>query len=222
MTDGIDVDVVIPVRYGVELAREAVESALAQEGASVRVTVVDDASGADLEARLAGLEQVRVVANDRTPGPGGARNAGAMLARAPLLAFLDCDDLWPVDRTRVLAAVLKPGVLALGEVEIFGDVERFRAGTASTPGGLIGTMLMHRADWLRVGDLDESLALGEFVDWRSRARAAGLREAYVNDVVLRRRLHGDQTTVHRRSEAADYLEVVRRHLARRDGSHLGS
>src|SRR5207244_6998996 len=37
---------------------------------------------------------IRVIENDRTPGPAGARNAGASRATGELLAFCDDDDAW--------------------------------------------------------------------------------------------------------------------------------
>jgi hypothetical protein len=42
--------------------------------------------------------RIRVLHHEGPPRPAAARNLGAMLARAPLLAFLEPGDLWATGR----------------------------------------------------------------------------------------------------------------------------
>jgi glycosyltransferase involved in cell wall biosynthesis len=218
------VDVVIPVKYGESFLPESVASALDQTGATMRVCVVDDGADAAIGPLLAGFpaESVRVVANGGAPGIGGARNFGAGLGDAPFLAFLDADDVWPPQRTEELLRTLGGPVacdLAFGLVEQFveGDPGAFRVSEAPSPGLLAGGMLMRRGVWTQIGPFDERLVLGEFIDWLARARSMGLRESSIDSVALRRRFHGDNTTIHRRADRAAYADVIRRHLRRQDG-----
>lgn len=219
-----DVDVVIPVKYGLRFLPEAVASALDQAGVRTTVTVVDDGADGDVAALLADLpgERIRIVVNRRTPGIGGARNTGAALGGAPFLGFLDADDLWPQGRSEALLDILEgpPGAaMAFGLVEQFVDGEpgAFRVPEAPAPGLLAGGMLVRRTAWADIGPLDEDLPLGEFIDWLARARSMGVAEGAVDAVVLRRRIHGDNTTIHRRGDRSAYADVVRRHLKRQDG-----
>jgi GT2 family glycosyltransferase len=92
---------------------------------------------------------------------------------------------------------------------------RLRAPPPPTPSYIAGGVLFRRADFDRVGPFDENLVFGEFVDWFGRARNAGIAEVQVPEIVLRRRLHGDNMTVRQRASATDYLKVVRRELARK-------
>lgn len=106
--------IVIPVHNGVATLEPLLEAldplALAE---AVEILFVDDAStDRTVEMLLAhGHEPLRQKARG---GPAAARNAGAKLARAPWLLFLDADTRPPPDTVeRVAAALLDPGVVAV-------------------------------------------------------------------------------------------------------------
>lgn len=224
------VDVVIPVKYGLSYLSQALAS-VAEQDAETDVFVVDDGAGPTLRDVVASAVQdfagdhrtsVQVVVNRRQPGIGGARNTGASVGNAPLVAFLDADDVWPSARSSILADVLRE---LADPAMAFGMVEQFTDGTAGIddlpapprPGMLAGGMLITRATWDLVGGFDEELPVGEFIDWVARARAAGAVEVITDELVLRRRIHGDNTTLHRRDARQTYADVVRRHLHRGSG-----
>jgi glycosyltransferase involved in cell wall biosynthesis len=102
--------VVIPSWNRAQLVCDAVNSALAQGNGEVEVIVVDDAStDATVEVLEASFgSRVRLLRLEHRRGPGGARNAGARLARGELVGFLDSDDVW------------LPGKLA-AELEVLGQ-----------------------------------------------------------------------------------------------------
>ena len=86
--------VVIPTWNRAQLVCDAVRSALAQ--GVVEVIVVDDAS-TDETALVLEREfgsRIRLLQLEHRRGAGGARNAGARLARGAFVAFLDSDDVW--------------------------------------------------------------------------------------------------------------------------------
>ena len=88
--------VVIPTWNRAQLVRDALCSALVQREGEVEVIVVDDAS-TDATVELLEREfgdQIRLLRLEHRRGPGGARNAGARLARGEFVAFLDSDDGW--------------------------------------------------------------------------------------------------------------------------------
>lgn len=88
--------VVIPTWNRARLVCDAVRSALQQREGAVEVIVVDDVS-TDRTAQLlkAGFgSSITVLRLEHRRGPGGARNAGARLARGEFVGFLDSDDVW--------------------------------------------------------------------------------------------------------------------------------
>ncbi len=89
--------VVIPTFNRRHTLAGALDSALSQAVKGLEVIVVDDRSsdGTVEWVRDAYSHQpVRVLVNDRSKGPAGARNTGLLAARGDLIAFLDSDDLF--------------------------------------------------------------------------------------------------------------------------------
>lgn len=73
-----------------------------------------------------------------------------------------------------------------------------------------GGMVMSRAIWQRVGRFDAVLANGEFIEWYTRAMGAPAEFAYIDELVLERRVHLESTTANQIRNRDDYLTVVRR------------
>jgi glycosyltransferase involved in cell wall biosynthesis len=105
----------------------AIASVRAQSCADWELLVVDDGSSDETLAiarrHAAADRRIRVSVNTGRPGPGGARNHGAALARAEWLAFLDSDDLWQPDKlARFLdAAEARPALVASDYVSLDRD-----------------------------------------------------------------------------------------------------
>jgi len=94
-----EVSVIIPTWNRRAMVREAIASVLEQTGARFELIVIDDGSADgtldDLKRLAAGArEDPIIVESIAHGGPAAARNRGVELARAPLIAFLDSDDLW--------------------------------------------------------------------------------------------------------------------------------
>jgi glycosyltransferase involved in cell wall biosynthesis len=216
-----ELDVVIPVRDVDDYLAEALESVLAQSAVSMAVCVVDAGSRRPitLPSALSARSDIQLLRSDAPLRAGAARNLGVGAGSAPWISFLDADDVWAPGSRRALidAAVAASADLAIGSVEHFSDDETARrlrvpsgARRALVPGGIV----VRREAWRRVGAFDTDLAVGEFIEWRNRTRIAGLRETAIDATVLSRRVHGESITAGDRSDRSDYLEVVRRWIAR--------
>jgi glycosyltransferase involved in cell wall biosynthesis len=101
--DAPRVSVVLPTRDRVDLLPLAVESVLRQREVDVELVVVDDGSRDGTAAYLDRLSDPRVVVvrHPIAQGVSAARNAGIAQAHAPVVAFLDDDDLWAPDKLRL-------------------------------------------------------------------------------------------------------------------------
>lgn len=101
------VSVVIPVRDGAQYVGEALQSILDQDLPDIEVIVVDDGSSDDSAAIATSIGdrdgRVKVVAN-RGKGIVDALNMAISLARAPLVARMDGDDVSLPNRLRLQVA----------------------------------------------------------------------------------------------------------------------
>ena len=89
------VSVIIPLYQSERFVAATLASVLAQTIADIDVIVIDDGStdrGPEL-ARATGDPRVIVVTQPNA-GVSAARNHGLRLASAPIVAFIDADDLW--------------------------------------------------------------------------------------------------------------------------------
>jgi glycosyltransferase involved in cell wall biosynthesis len=97
--------VVVPAFNAQATLARAVRSALAQEPAPAEVIVVDDGSRDRTAQVAAGLDGVRVIAQENK-GPSAARNHGLAEVRSPWVAFLDADDWWLPMKTSTQVSAL--------------------------------------------------------------------------------------------------------------------
>lgn len=225
------VSVVVPCYNAAPYLAEALASIAAQGVPGVEVIVVDDGS-TDGSAAVAerGGHAVRVV-RQANQGISAARNRGLALARAPLVAFLDADDVWtPGSLSARLDMLERDAELgcAAGLVEQFvspdvPDAERARLAVPLAPsrGRVAGALVVRRAVFDRVGTFDARWQMGETIDWVARTDAAGVRTTHVEAVVLRRRVHRANSVHHADRLRADYLQVLRAAITRRRQAAVG-
>lgn len=213
------VTVVIPVFNGADFLADAVKSVVTQEVPPQSVIIVDDGStDATPELARAVDGPIRYVRQDNA-GAGSARNRGVALAETAFVAFIDADDLWmPGKLEHQLAAFRHDPDLDM----VFGHVQPFvcettpadiRARTKPPTGPIAGyhagAMLIRRDEFNAVGPFDDRHRMGEFVEWFARARRAGKRLKLLDDIVMRRRIHGGNQGRHQASYRTDLLRTLR-------------
>lgn len=189
------VTAVIATRNRPELLRRAIDAVLDQDyPAAVECVVVFDQAPVD-EAVCAGRtsttqRRVVAIANSRTPGLAGARNAGIDAAEGEVIAFCDDDDEWLPGKLRLQVEQLRAtgSDVAVSGIEVhYGERVVHRVPTAAdlTVATLARRRVMEahpstvivRADALRkrIGVVDEDIpgSYGEDYDWILRAAQAG-------------------------------------------------
>jgi glycosyltransferase involved in cell wall biosynthesis len=209
------------------LLRRSIDAIAAQDlDAPIETIVVFDRTQPDETLRSDDARRpVRVIANDRTPGLPGGRNAGASVARAPFLAFCDDDDVWMPDKARRQLAVLEadPAIdVVVTGVEIetpehaiprpleaaqvtFEDLLVSRVMQAN-----FCTAMVRRAAFEdRIGGADEAIpgGHGEDYEWGLRA-ARGAPLAVVPDPLIRIDWHGQSFFADRWSQIAAATEYL--------------
>lgn len=84
------------------MLREAVDSVLAQTIENFELIIVDDGSTDGTRAVAQSIDDDRVKYMERVhAGVAAARNSGVAHSTAPLIAFLDSDDLWMPDKLEI-------------------------------------------------------------------------------------------------------------------------
>jgi glycosyltransferase involved in cell wall biosynthesis len=225
------VSVIVPVRDGEPYLGEALTSLVEQDVSPLEVIVVDDGSqDGSRDVALSFGGPVRVIEQDPT-GLGAARNRGIAAARGDVIGLLDADDYWtPTALAARLPVFERPPMPDM----VWGRMRQFRspdlapevaatlrcpdsAQPARLPSGLLAT----RDAVDRVGPFRTDLTLGEFIDWMARARELRLGEAIVDDLVLWRRLHGENAGMRRRDSRGEMALVIKAMLDRRRAADSG-
>ncbi len=217
------VDVVIPVFGHGHLLPEAVDS-LAGQGIPLSVFIVDDGNVPAIEAPAVpangSVETISLIRQETNKGIAAARNLGLAHCAGDAVIFLDADDqLQPRAISRLMSELRSHECDAVyGFVQEFGfGVTEARATKAEgQPVLLAGSTLLRRSSVDALGGFDETLGVGEFVDFMARAQRCEWNIQPIHVPVLRRRIHDRNTSWS--GDLADFLRVVRRHILDGKGS----
>jgi len=229
------VSVLMSVRNGAPWVREAVESVLAQTAPDLELIVIDDGSTDATPDLLTALRDPRLRVERQPPaGLTLALNRALKLARAPLLARLDADDLAVPDRVARQRTFLdshpEVGLLGTGAREV--DPSGREMGIVSPPvedaairRALIrenpfvhSSVMMRRSALLRVGGgYDETLPVAQDYDlWMRMSRITRL--ANLSAPLVVRRLVAGRVSAERDAERLA-TEVRVRWRAVRSGTY---
>lgn len=210
MTEQVpNLDVIIPVLNGGKTIEAAIDSALNQIGVKVRVIVVDAGSSDETINVVNHLSDPRIqlISGNGTLMAGEARNLGIAASASTWIGLLDADDLWPHERSEQLLRVISDpdNEISVGHMITFpdgADVDPSRqwSSAGSHPAPIAGGVLMSRSVLDRVGRFDANMRVGEFVDWMARSRSLGIKELTIEEVVLLRRNHKNNTSRTRRDD----------------------
>ncbi len=225
------VSVVMPAYNGERFLREAVDSVLAQSFSDFELVVVDDGSTdstPEILADYASSDARVVVRSQPKRGRTAALNCGFALARSPLIARIDADDVAPADRLELqqqfltghaavavvggAVAFMDESGRAFAEVEYpLKDAEIRRAFPHATPLAHPAVMLRKEA-FERVGGYRPIFVEAEELDlWLRIAEQYQL--ANLPELAIRYRMHAGQTTV-QKLELQTLYSVAARAAAR--------
>ena len=224
--------VIIPTYNAEAYLTETLTSVLDQNWNSIEVVVVDDGSS---DRSVAVAESfggfVRVI-DCPHHGLAATRNSGMAIARGEFLLHLDADDLLTPDSLSVrmkhfasdTALDIVTGRLVCFLSPEMAAEERRRYLVPSEPqhGHLPGAAIIRASVFGRFGLIDERYEVNADLDWSVRAQDGGARVKLIDDVVLRRRIHGRNLSLTRKSELdRSRLQILRASLGRRRNTGAG-
>ena len=188
--------------------REAVESALSQEGCEVELVVVDDGSPEPVAASLEDVTDPRLrLLRVEHGGVSRARNAGLAAAQGEFIRFLDADDVIPPRSTAALLAATSPSIgIAYGATLVCDEaLQPLRTMKCDLEGDILESCLLGRLDITlpsilfdrrvveAAGPWNEALTLCEDYDFVLRAVAHTSVRA-VGEIATWYRRHGASAT----------------------------
>ncbi len=219
------VSVVIPCYDREKYIEAAIDSVLAQEYHPLEIIIVDDGSRDSSIEIIERFGSAVTLIRQENAGAAAARNTGVRNSLGTFLSFLDSDDLWTDDKLAKQLDVMtrQPEIdLAFAHAEEFISPEladdvanTIRCREGVMPARLPSTILIRREAFLKVGFFDETLTIGEGIDWVARANDAGIRSVVLPDVLLRRRLHETNIGRTKKGMRQDYVRVLKAALDRR-------
>ena len=213
------VSVVIPVFNGERFLPEAVESVLSQKYAPLEIIVVDDGSTDGTAAVARNLPGTVRYLHQTNQGPAAARNRGIEQAQGDLIAFADADDLWPADKLELqLPWLIRDPKLdiVLGRIQqvLLSETQSKQFGEPAFSVNL-GSAVIRKSVFERVGLFDETMRYSEDVDWFMRAREAGATIKTIDAVTLFYRQHEQNMTRGKSTSELNVLKALKRSLDRR-------
>lgn len=218
------VSVVIPVFNGERFLRDAVQSVLAQKYSSLEIIIVDDGSTDDTATVARSFPETVHYLHQPNQGPAAARNRGIEHAQGGLIAFADADDLWPAGKLELQLSYLlrDPNIdIVLGRIQQVLLSEAVNGQTQSQEFGEtgfsvnLGSAVIRKSVFERVGLFDETMRYSEDVDWFMRAREGGAAIVTVDAVTLLYRQHEQNMTRGKSTSDLNVLKALKKSLDRR-------
>lgn len=212
------ISVIIPAYNAEKYLSETINSVLCQAVDTEKEIIVIDDGSSDSTIEVAKKNNAKCISIAHR-GASAARNEGLNIATGDVVFFIDSDDVSCNGAIDLMIKSLTPETdMVTGLVEDFvsnelSEDERRKLVPKTAPyGGLfIGCSLIRRGVFEKVGVFDTSLKSGEVVDWLLRFRRSGLKSTSVEQTVLKRRLHMNNTgRINRMSEMQSYAEIIRR------------
>jgi glycosyltransferase involved in cell wall biosynthesis len=231
------ISVVIPTYNADLFIGEAVES-VRRQGTSVQeIIIVDDGSTDNTAEIVAALGSDIRYERQENAGPSAARNLGIKLASAPLIAFLDADDVWTSNKiaqqlavfgvhpdvglvasdmaeTDAVGTMITPSVLAAHNLLVFFQ----RLDGTPVPQALrrlveknfipTGTVIARRSLLLDLGGFQPDIRYGEDLELWARI-AACTPIVCLPHVHMLRRQHGANATQATERMLGDLVKVMK-------------
>lgn len=216
------IGIVMAVRDQAKFVPEAIASIFDQTLAADQIVFVDDGSSdgsGELAAEL-GAEVIRT----QGVGTGPARRLGAAALKTDFIGVLDGDDRFTPLHNEALLAAVGDGDAAAGMTREFYDPGReselagqFDIAPEPTAGAVGGSTLITRAAYERAGGFTDDPDVHDFIEFIQRLGKV-CTIASTGEVVLERRVHGENyTIVNRERLRADYLKAARAAILARRG-----
>lgn len=219
------VTTIMPVYNGEAFVEAALESLLAQSYPHHSIIAIDDGSQDSSLALLEKYRNVITVLTQDNAGIAETRNRGIRMATSSFIAFMDCDDLWDLDKLAVQMQCF------MDQPHIQYCVTHIRhhlqEGTAKPswlkpefleqdcPGYLPSTLVARRELFETVGFFKKEYTLTDDGKWFFDAKDMHVPMALLPQTLVTRRIHGANNSGQIQRLHGELIRIVGGSLARK-------
>lgn len=218
------ISVIIPFYNSASFIKEAIESILNQNFDQLEIIAVDDGSTDNSIEVVKSIKDPRIkIFQQANSGASVARNHGVTKANGKYICFLDADDIWTSNKLRLQLNEIEKNteaIMLFGHVKEFYDESILNRNTIRVDEKtFIGyspiTLFISKKDFLKVGEFQGKWKVAEFIDWYDRAKASGLKETILPEILAYRRIHFKNVDRLERPDVKQYVGVLWESLERR-------
>lgn len=220
------VTVIIPAYNGEKYLCGAMQSVLKQDYPHIEIWVVDNGSTDRTGAIAQSFPQV-LYRRTELADTAIARNLGLSLAKGEYIAFLDQDDLWPSHKISRQVNFLEiqteyGAVIGLQEMYLepgYTKPHWLKQAFLNTPQpAYLPSALMIRRSTLEItSEFNTAFPLASDVAWFLKAKHNGIAIGMIEEVLVYRRIHEENTSNNYLSCQKEILSALRNSLDERRG-----
>jgi glycosyltransferase involved in cell wall biosynthesis len=216
------VSVIVPTYNSAKYIRETLTSIFNQDYPNLEVIVVDKSDDNTPEI----VQEFDVVyIKQENKGKPAAMNIGIKAAKGDYISALDSDDLWLPEKTSTQMRKFKTNTdldVAFCYVQQFlcptvEDAEQkfFIPENSEILSGYTSIAMLIKKEALdKVGEFDEEYTFGDFIQWYGRAKDLNLKEAILDDVLVKRRIHKSNMGGDQMAAKLSYMKAIKERLMR--------
>lgn len=220
-----EISVIIPAYNAEKFIAKTLSSVFNQSFLPHEVIIVDDGS---IDETKKIVEQFDVVYSfQKNQGTAAALNHGIKLAKGNIFAFLDHDDIWRPEKLLLQKEVLElqpkiDMVFSLLENVIVNEKLEDTIDVDFEPvnGVHKSTFMVRKSSFEQVGEFSTQCGTQEFLNWFSQALDTGLKAHTVQEVLVKRTIHGSNQTILNKEMKNDFPKVLKAILDRRRSKDL--
>lgn len=218
------ISVIIPAYNAEKYLSDAIVSVLKQTVPVDEIIVVDDGSTDGTKTIAQEFNKNVQYVYQENKGVAAARNKGLNLSKGDFITFIDADDIWLKNKIELQLQLFKKTPEAemiigfLQRVYKESNEEFFKVFDGDEPGIFVlqlGSTLIRKEVFKKVGNFDEEMTLSEDLDWFLRSREEGINVEVHEDVVQLYRQHEKNITKNRKVTNSFMLKAFKKSLERR-------